>query len=68
MLSTGTIQRVLTYAAAVVAFISVILAGLSRLFGQTLGLQQNSYMTLAIIAVLFAIFFTMNRMVTSNKD
>ena len=68
MMNMGTIQRILTYTAAVVAFISVILAGLSRLFGQTLGLQQNSYMNLAIIAVLFAIFFTMNRIVTPNKD
>lgn len=68
MLNMGTIQRILTYTAAMVAFVSVILAGLSRLIGQTLGLQQNSYMTLAIIAGLFAIFFVMNRLVSANED
>ena len=68
MLNMGTIQRILTYAAVAVAFVSVILAGLSRLLGQTLGLQQGSYMTLAIIAVLFAIFFAINRLVTANED
>ena len=52
----GKIHHYLAYAAAAVAAVSVILAGISRLVGQTLGLQKESYMTLATVALLFAIY------------
>ena len=52
-----TSGRILAYVASALALVSVILAGISRLVGQILGLQIDSYMTIAIVAVLFAIYF-----------
>ena len=56
MMKVGTVHHILAYLAAAVAAVSVILAGISRLVGQTLGLQKESYMTLATVALLFAIY------------
>ena len=49
--------RILAYIAAAISLVSVILAGVSRLIWQTVGLTQGSYMSLAIVAILFAIYF-----------
>ena len=57
MMKVCTPLRILAYIASAVALVSVILAGISRLIMQTMGLMQGSYMSLAIVAILFAIFF-----------
>ena len=56
-MKVGTAHHVLAYLAAAVAVVSVILAGISRLVGQNLVITQSSYMTIATIAILFAIYF-----------
>ena len=53
-------RQVLTYLAAAVAVVSVILPGISRLADTTLGITQTSYMTLATVAVLFAIYLLLD--------
>ena len=50
-------HRILAYMAAVVAVASIILAGVSRLIMQNVGLQIDSYMVIAAVALLFAIYF-----------
>ena len=57
MIKVGTTHHILAYLAAAVAVVSVILAGISRLIMQTLGIGIGSYMTLATVAILFAIYF-----------
>lgn len=56
-MKVGNVHHILAYVAAAVAAVSVILAGISRLIGQTLGIRIDSYMTLATVAILFAIYF-----------
>ncbi len=67
MIKVGTTHHILAYLAAAVAAVSVILAGISRLIGQTLGLSQYAYMTLATVALLFAIYFLVEGAVYSAK-
>ncbi len=67
MMKVGTTHHTLAYIAAAVSAVSVILAGVSRLAGQTLGLSQGSYMTLATVAILFAIYFLVEGAVHSAK-
>ncbi len=62
-----TTHHTLAYIAAAVSAVSVILAGISRLMAQTLGLTLGSYMTLATVAILFAIFFLVEGAVHSAK-
>ena len=57
MMKVGKAHHILAYAAAAVAAVSVILGAISRLIGQTLGLMPASYLTVAIVAILFAIYF-----------
>ena len=57
MMKVGKAHHILAYVAAGVSVVSVILAAISRLVGQSLGLQIDSYMTLATVAILFAIYF-----------
>jgi len=57
MMKVGTAHHILAYIAAAVAAVSVILAGISRLIMQTLGITTSSYMSLATVALLFAIYF-----------
>lgn len=57
MMKTGTTHHILARSAAVVAAVSVILAGIARLIGQNLGITTSSYMALATVALLFAIYF-----------
>ncbi len=56
-MNVGTMHHILAYLAAAAAAVSVLLAAISRLTGQTLGLMQSSYMMFATIAILFAIYF-----------
>jgi len=57
MIKVGTAHHILAYLAAAVAAVSVILAGISRLIEQNLGIGVGSYMSLATVAILFAIYF-----------
>jgi hypothetical protein len=52
-----TTHRVLAYIAAAVALVSVILALVSRLLLQTVGFRIESYMIVAAVALLFAVYF-----------
>ena len=67
MLKVGTIHHRLAYAAAAAAVLSVIFAGISWLAGAILGIAAGSYLTLAIVAILFAIYFLVEGAVYSAK-
>ncbi len=60
MVEIGTKHHLLARLAAVIAVVSVILAGIARLVGGTLGFQVTSYMTIATVAILFAIYFVVD--------
>jgi len=66
-MKVGKIHHYLAYAAAAVAALSVILAGISRLAGATIVITQGSYMTFATVAILFAIFFLVEGAVCAAK-
>jgi uncharacterized membrane protein HdeD (DUF308 family) len=57
MMKVERIHQCLACAAAAVSLVSVILAGICRLMGRSLGITVNSYMSLATVAILFAIYF-----------
>ncbi len=57
MMKLEKIHHILAYVAAAVSAVSVILAGISWLIGQNLGLTGRSYMSLATVGLLFAIYF-----------
>lgn len=61
------ISQWLAYAAAAVSLVSVILAGICRLMMQNLGLTTISYMSLATVAILFAIYFLIQGAVCAAK-
>ena len=63
----GKVHHNLAYAAAGVAALSVILAGISRLIEQALGMAPTSYLTLATVALLFAIYFLVEGAVYAAK-
>lgn len=53
----GTTYHILARLAAAIAVVIVVLAGISRLIGQSLVFEISSYMTIATVAILFAIYF-----------
>ncbi|MFC1987385.1 hypothetical protein ACFLVH_02435 [Chloroflexota bacterium] len=57
MLKVGNAHLILAYVAAGVSALSVILTAISRFAGQTLVITQGSYLNIAVIAILFAIYF-----------
>ena len=67
MMKVCKVHHILAYLAAAVSAVSVILAGISRLIGQTVGLSQGSYMLLATVAILFAVYFLVEGAVYSAK-
>jgi len=67
MMKVGTTHHILAYLAAAVSLVSVILAVISRLTGQILVIQQGSYMFLAIVAILFAVYFLIEGAVYTAK-
>jgi hypothetical protein len=67
MMKVGKIHHYLAYAAAAVSLVSVILAGISRLIMQPLGITVPSYMSLATVAILFAIYFLVEGAVYAAK-
>ena len=66
-MKVGTTHHILAYLAAAVSLVSVILAVISRLTGQILVIQQGSYMFLAIVAILFAVYFLIEGAVYTAK-
>ncbi len=63
----GKWYRWLVCATATVSVISVILAGICRLAMRNLGLTATSYMSLAILAILFAIYFLLEGAIAAKK-
>lgn len=57
MIKVGMIHWVLAYLAAAVAVVSVVLAGISRLLAQPVGFALFSWMLVAGVTMLFAIYF-----------
>ena len=57
MIKVGLIHQVLAYLAVAVAGVSVILAGICRLLARPVGFELVSYMTIAGVTMLFAIYF-----------
>ncbi len=50
-------HHIMARAAAAIAVVSVLLAILSKLIDQTLFIYRPSYLTIATVALLFAIYF-----------
>ncbi len=67
MPNVGNIHHYLAYVAAAVSAVSVILAGIAKLVGQTLGITTGSYMALATVAILFAIYLLIEGAVYAAK-
>ena len=66
-MKVGKTHHILAYVAAGVALLSVIRAGISKLVGQPLGILVESYMSLATVAILFAIYFLIEGAVYYTK-
>jgi len=67
MMKVGTAHHILAYVAAAVSAASIILAAISRFTSQTLVIPGDSYITIAIVAILFAIYFLVEGAVFSAK-
>ena len=67
-MKVGKVHHRLAYLAAAAAALSVLLAIISRLIGATIVVTQGSYMNLATVAILFAIYFLVEGVVNAaNK-
>ena len=66
-MKVGKVHHRLAYAAAGVAALSVIFAAIAQLAGSILGITAGSYLTLATIAILFAIYFLIEGAVYAAK-
>lgn len=66
-MKVGNTHHTLAYLAAAAAAVSVILAAISGLSRQTIVIAPGSYMTLATVAILFAIYFLVEGAVYSAK-
>ncbi len=67
MFKVGTIHHILSRLGAGAAAVSVILALISRLTGETLWIRDSSYLTVATVAILFAIYFLVEGAVYAAK-
>ncbi len=67
MVKIGMAHHILAYVAAAVSVVSVILAGICKLLGQSVGLTTVGYMSLATVAILFALYFLVEGMVYAAK-
>ncbi len=67
MFKIGTAHHILAYLAAAVAALSVILAGISKLMGLYLWMTRGSYLSVATLAILFAIYFLVEGVVSAAK-
>ena len=66
-MKVSTKHRILAYISAAIAVISVVLALVSRLVMQTVGFKIESYMAVATVALLFAIYFLLEGAVHHTK-
>ncbi|MBI3041162.1 MAG: hypothetical protein HYY80_05910 [Chloroflexi bacterium] len=66
-MKVGAVHHRLAYLAAALSALSVILAIISRFTGATIVITQNSYMTFATVAILFAIYFLVEGAVYAAK-
>ena len=53
--------------AAALSALSVLMAIISRLVGKTIVVTQGSYMSFAIVAILFGIYFRIGGMADAQK-
>ncbi|MFC2016102.1 hypothetical protein ACFLUF_00115 [Chloroflexota bacterium] len=74
MMKVGTVHHRLAYAAAAASALSVILAAISKLVGAIqgttgviIGITPTSYLTLATVGILFAIYFLIEGAVYAAK-
>ncbi|MFC1991698.1 hypothetical protein ACFLVC_03125 [Chloroflexota bacterium] len=66
-MKVGMWHQRLAYAAAAVALLSVILAGIAKLAGATIVITATSYMAVATVAILFAIYFLVQGAISAGK-
>ncbi len=66
-MKVGKIHHRLAYLAAAASALSVLLAIISRFIDQTIVITQDSYMTFATVAILFAVYFLVEGAVYSAK-
>ena len=67
MANIGKTHHVLAYIAVAVAVVSVILAGISRLIMLPIVITSTSFMSVATVALLFAIYFLVEGVIHSAK-
>lgn len=67
MANIGKTHHVLAYIAVAVAVVSVILAGISRLIMLPIVITSTSFMSVATVALLFAIYFLVEGVIYSAK-
>ncbi len=65
-MKVGKWHQRLAYGAAGVSALSVLLAIISKFAGATIVITQNSFMSFAGVAVLFAIYFLVQGMVKAE--
>ena len=66
-MKVGNTHHTLAYLAAAAAAVSVILAAISGLSRQVIVIAPGTYLTLATVAILFAIYFLVEGAVYSAK-
>ena len=67
MANIGKTHHVLAYIAVAVAVVSVILAGISRLIMLPIVITSTSFMSVATVALLFAIYFLVEGVIYAAK-
>ncbi len=67
MIKVGNVHHILAYVAAGVSVLSVILAAISKLIGRILVITKGSYLDIALIAIVFAIYFLLEGAAYSVK-
>ena len=67
MMKVGKVHHRLAYLAAAASAVSVILAIISRFIGATIVITRDSYMSFAIVAILFAVYFLVEGAVYTAK-
>ncbi|MFQ6122610.1 MAG: hypothetical protein ACE5LA_06090 [Dehalococcoidales bacterium] len=66
-MKVGSTHHILAYLAAAASALCVILAAISRFTGQVIVIAQGSYMMLATVAILFAVYFLVEGAAYSAK-
>ena len=63
----GKRRQMVARLAAASSALAVLLAVISRFAGVTIVITQNSFMNYAVVAILFAIYFTFDGWVDANR-